>query len=379
VLATLLLTLAVFTLVLLLGNVLKEVLPLVVSGFVSVGMFGEAVGLLLPWIWSYSLPMAMLASTLLVFGRFSADNELTAVRASGISLVSLVSPVLLLSLAMCALSALVNLEIGPRFRESYKSLIFRVGTEISKAQWPEGKFIKDFPGFIFYVGKQHSGALEDVTVIVLPQKTNDPTTITVMAPRGQLVVDEVKQEFSMKLQEVQFVVVHDDRVDAGMTLGEWETPAVSFAAKSRRNKGTGSMTFNELRAELRDTERRFGATATTNLTRAQGRELMAKLRRSRDELTTPLRVEMHRKLATSFACFGFALVGIPLGIRVHRRETNIGFVIALGLVMVYYGIMVTGLGLDTRPEFAPHLLVWVPNFLFQAVGAVLLWRANRGV
>jgi lipopolysaccharide export system permease protein len=129
------------------------------------------------------------------------------------------------------------------------------------------------------------------------------------------------------------------------------------------------MTFWQLRQELYELNNYqiFGAVTNTEL------------KLSKQNLTEPIRVAMHRQIAFSFACFGFTLVGIPLGIRVHRRETNIGIAIALLLVLVYYGFVMLGESLSGHPELYPHLILWLPNFVFQAVGAFLLWWANRGI
>ena len=151
----------------------------------------------------------------------------------------------------------------------------------------------------------------------------------------------------------------------------------SLNKKSSKPK-ISDMTFWQLQDELRDLQTFNLSFAGTNSTQELRSQLRQMQQQKKDSIE-PVLVTMHFQVAFAFACFSFALVGIPLGIRVHRRETNVGIMIALLLVASYYGFIMLGQSLSGRPEFFPHLILWVPNLIFQAVGVVLLWRANRGV
>jgi len=371
IVASLALTVGVFTFVLLLGNALKEILPLLVNGLVRFSTVAQAIGLLVPFVWVFALPMGLLTATLLIFGRFSADQELTATRASGISLLSLVSPVLLLSLLLCALSALINLELGPRCRVAYKDLILRLKVEIGSVYLPEGRFITEYTNHVVYIGKNRNGQLQDVLLYDIEQET------TASARRGKYEIDEVNKQLNLTLRDGSFKTGKTDS-------GNFEEVVYQFdlrpAQKVDTEPAIDDMTFSQLCAKYQALNRLLDRSGPVRqLTREQLASRKAMIAAQRRDLTTPVLFQLHRQVAFSFACFGFTLLGIPLGIRVHRRETNIGIAIALLLVAVYYSFIMLGQALDTRPECYPYLIVWLPNFLFQAVGAVLLWRANRGI
>jgi lipopolysaccharide export system permease protein len=355
VLATLVLTVAVFTFVLLLGNMLKEIMALLVSGQAPLWLILKAIGLLIPYVLVFALPMGMLAATLLVFGRFSADQELTAVRASGVSLIALITPILLLGVLMSGICAWINLELAPRARVAYKHLLFQIGMEKPAGLLRENQYVSDIPGgWTVYVGKIDGSRLQRVEIYQITD--GNQTQSWYKAPSGDLAYNAEENKLVLTLYNVYGSVRHGDHVQPLPSQGEMVFPLdVRPPRHKPRDPKLSEMTFLQLHSKMRELEAR-----------------------GIPEIT-PVLVQMHRQVSFAFASIGFTLIGIPLGIRAHRRETSAGIAMALLLVLIYYSFIVLGQSLETRPELGPHLIVWLPNFIFQACGAVLLWRANRGV
>ena len=369
VVATLVMTVAVFTLVLLLGNVLlKEILPLLVNRQATLSLVGQAIALMIPYVLVFALPMGLLTATLLVFGRFSADQELTAARAGGVSLVALATPVLLLGVILSGLSGWFNLEIAPQCRVAYKDLFLQLGLQQPAGLLSENQYVRDFPGKIIYVGKVEGSTYKNVVIYEL-SRTNLPpgllsdddsapdgsnatpgVVVIITAKSADLVVAPTNGQLILQMHDVEVVSV---KTWQPLTMEHYDHPLPIRRVRSEsRDLKLSEMTFRQLLEEYYRYKR-------------LGVEPM------------PVMVQLHRQLAFSFACLSFTLIGIPLGVRAHRRETSAGIGIALLLVLVYYSFIILGQAWETRPDHFPHFILWIPNFLFQIVGAVLLWRANR--
>jgi lipopolysaccharide export system permease protein len=376
VLATNLLTVAVFTFVLLLGNVLKEIIELLVNRQATLFGVIQAIGLLIPFVLAYALPMGMLTATLLVFGRFSADQELTAARASGISLVSLVTPVLWLSIVFSALCAWVNLEIAPQCHIAYKNLLYQVVKANPAGLLRENQYNLLPGGWTIYARKIKGNNLQGLKVYQINETNNSLKWINARAGNFSLANGQLELVLlDANASEVQSANV--------LSLGSYGELTLQMPTKSPKSNTPEirliDMPFSQLRAQLKKLERSFVPPKTiAGSSPPKLRDEIQRMNLMRDEITMPVRVQIHRQVAFSFACIGFTLIGIPLGIRAHRRETSIGIAIALLLVLVYYSFIILAQSWDDHPEYSPHLIVWIPNFIFQIVGAAMLWRANKG-
>ncbi len=349
---TLAVSMAVFLFVILLGEGMKDVMGLLVSREVTIWQTLKAVGLLIPFVLAYALPMGLLTAMLLVFGRFSADQELTAARANGISLMSLLGPILILGLACSALSAWILLDLAPRSRVEFKQMVFDFAKQRPEELLASGALIErsGANGYWVYIRRSAGSRLEDVHVT---QMKDGSLFRRIEAEGGRVRYDENARQLVLELEKVQ---AYNRRASG------W----VPMAGESASFRFDLDPVMEQLRSEPKFSEMTF-----TQL-RLKTMELDLK-----GVPSMPARTHLHKQVAGSFACVCFTLIGIPLGLRTHRRETIAGVAMALVLVGAYHGLILFAQSMETRADLRPDLLMWLPNALFMIVGAVLLRRANR--
>ncbi len=87
--------------------------------------------------------------------------------------------------------------------------------------------------------------------------------------------------------------------------------------------------------------------------------------------------EVSKRYSFSLACLTFALIGIPLGITAQRRETTAGFVLSLVTALAYYFFILLADMFNEKPSVYPHLLMWLPNFLFLGLGGWMFYKLSK--
>jgi lipopolysaccharide export system permease protein len=358
VVITLFFSLGVFTFVLLLARMLKKLSEMLVNRHMSLESIGMFVVLLLPYVLSFTLPMALLAATLLAFGRMSADNEITAMRASGIGLGRVASPVILLAVAMMCLCLYINTTLGPRCRFEFRNLFLKVSTEQPEALLEEKTYVKDFPGYVIYVGRKDKNVIEDITLYTLGPGGNVASSLR--AQRGIVTGKPAERKVLLDLYNVRGEVrdakdpTDPRKIRPGITAEHYpvELDLGAVYNQTLLTRQLNDLQMPELMTEIR------------NL-RAKGLYPSAAL------------MEAHQRVAAAVACVAFVLIGIPLGIKTSRRETSIGIAISLGLAVAYYFAIVLANALRNKPHLFPEAILWTPNLVFELLGLWLLWRLSR--
>lgn len=316
-----------------------------------------------PYILSFSMPISTLFAALLLFGRLSMDSEISAMKACGISLWRLSAPLIILSVFLTALCVYINCEVSPAAKHANRQLLRSAGVEEPVNLLEEGRFIRDFPGMMIYVGQKNGMTVKDVVAYQLTK--SGEVKFSVRAKSGEIEADTENQRLIVKLYNG--VAEQPDPNDPTKPL---RPPFQSLqipldygkALNSTRPtlKKRGQMRMVELIDRIRNLERDFPMLSEAD-------RLIQK---------TQLIVEANNRLSIAVGCFSFMLIGIPLGVKSHRKETSIGMVLSLAIVFSYYLFIIIAKALANHPELHPNLILWIPLIFAQFLGLWLIKRAS---
>ena len=318
--------------------------PAVVAEYVRLGF---------PETFELTVPLAVLVSALLVFGRLSADSEIAAMRACGVNLLRLMRGPALAGVLLSAFSFYILDKVIPPSHEARRVFVAKVNTESALALLEPGRFIHDFPGVVLRFERKEGNWLHDV-MIITGGGTNEPVR-EVRAAKALVQQNGADLDIDFYRFRVDPAIAGRHGVATAETITHTVTNAFKVQTYATRDKNRG---MGELVARLPATA--ADETAAREAWRAdasdENRRALAEAGRQRRGLL----YEINRRLATACAPLCFILIGIPLGIRSHRRESSAGIGVALGIAFVFYLSRLTA-ETAVRHGFLPaHILVWIP-------------------
>ncbi|MEP6602647.1 MAG: LptF/LptG family permease [Spartobacteria bacterium] len=347
---------AVLSLVLVVGNIFRKLLPLLVNHDVPVEYLVTFIAYVLPFSLIFTIPWGLLTAILLVFGRLSADNELIALRSNGVSITRICIPLAGIALAATAICLWLNVQVAPAAQLKLRSTIFDLATRDPMALFGGDQVIDQFPGRKIYVGKKDGNKLENITVFEL---NDDSLPIRVTYARsGMLEADLANKRILMHLYNARYQQRDEKdpldlrKIRDGIYMAE----------------GTLPISLDELYDKAKKQPSRSALSI---------QQLLDQLKSENSRERSASRTEINKRFSFPIACLAFALIGVPLGVTAHRRETSIGFAMGLIVAISYFLFVIVGDTLRANPKVHPELLVWFPNVLFLVLGAFLFRRLAR--
>ena len=370
----------VLTGVMVLGTVFKEMERLLgdTSSLPILAVL-QFISYVIPYSLIFTIPWALLTAILLVFGRMSADNEMTALRMTGMAMWRICLPVFILAIAMSGVCFWVNIHLAPMAKTKIKRLFYDLALDDPAVLFQPGKVLEKFPGYRIYTKKRDGNKLWDVEIVKTQQGQMEQY---IRAERAEIVITPGNTDFMLKLSKCHVETSSGDQTPppppstatAAVAIPE-DDPSSAIQSADLKEM---FLTFplSELKAKTERISNSMKSTTelwtevTTGNSIVNG-EPMSK------SLISAVRTELSLRYSFSLVAIVFCLVGIPLAITAQRRETSVGFALSLLVAVCYQVFVILASNLAEKRGAYPHLLMWLPTIIFTIVGARLFYKLSR--
>ncbi|HEY2294467.1 MAG TPA: LPS export ABC transporter permease LptF [Thermoanaerobaculia bacterium] len=348
----------VYTFILLIRFLFQSAEMIIRRGL-PVSMVGQLLLTTLPNIVVLTLPMSLLFGTLIAVGRLSSDSELIAMRASGLSLLSLYRPILLLSGLLTLLNTALMVYVLPWGNHALQVLRLDIATQTVAQQVEPRVFYEEWEGKVVYVFEVPQGSKRWKGVFLAEAIPSTQKNQITTADWGEILVDPAGERLVLRLYNAiqhkvdlsapdRYEISRHRRLDLVLD----DQFASEQKAKLSASKGIRELTLSE----LRDLESDPSADS---------------------EQRNLARVEIHKKFSIPAACLVFGLFALPLGINNRRGGKASGFALSIGILIVYYILLNNGEEAARFGRAPAWFAMWFPNLLLAGFGLFLLVRRNR--
>ena len=377
----------------LLMNELFRLIDLFVRKGLPVAIVGQILIHTLPVIISYTAPMAILVAIVMSFGRAAQDNEILALKTSGLSFMSIMRTPFAITFVFMIFLVFFNNYVLPESNHQVRNLMLDVTRKRPAVRLPEGMFTDDFRGYTIYIGKKDErlSRIYDITIY----GAADGMLIT--APRGELKSFEQDNILRFTLyngelhQLVDSVKYQKTRFDKQILNIEMDNELVR---KERSYRNENELNINGLQesiqehkltiATLQSEISEIGKTAVQNYLQGDIASLdraIFEIERRNKTLDGKVRklsrfqVSFYKKFSLAFACIVFVIIGAPLGY-LFKRGGIAGILTGVLLFSSYYILVIAGEEFAYRRNFPAFWGMWLPNIILLVIGIYILMAAE---
>ena len=331
---------------------------------IAVGLIVLYYAFYLPYIVVLTLPVSMLLATMFSLGRLGGDNEITAMKASGVSLYRILAPLYVFALCMGLVVMVFTEVVVPRtnlYREDIRNLgnDFRFSLSINREMDRSRIFLANGDGRIIYARGYST-------------RTRTAQGVFILEPFHAGSGGEFSPGRRVGIRsriDARYMVYTDDGVwelqdatvrrftDDGEILERRRTLPAPFIARKPSDFA---------RIELEPEEMNF----------LQLKEYIGEVREKGGDVSEWL-VDLYLKISFPFVSFVIVFFGAPMSAGAPNRGKTAAFGIALVIAFIYYALINASQVLGRNGTLDPLTAAWLPNGLFFAVGCFFLVRARK--
>ena len=430
------LSVGVITTVLFLQFLIRAVDRFLGKGLDALTIF-EYLYLNLAWIIALSVPMSLLISSVMTFGRMAQQNEITALKSAGVNLYNIIKPALWFGTFVAIGLCIFNNFILPEMNYNARLLARDIYKKKPELSIEPGYFVDMIPQYTMIVKEMDGKDFKDVKIFSKNQKSEQTTIyanegslssngnlITINLINGEIhEIDLSDYDYYRKIRfkTHQITISMDElmlnrttessRTDREMRvpqmINEIEKNKLLIAQiyeridKVKAEIGITDPSANSLENIEKEVDKLKQSTVDTTVQDQQYSEnvpipnienkqyilsLTNNARQFKNEFTlienyektnNKFKVEIHKKFTLAIACILFTLVGAPLGILVRNGGMTIASGLSIAFFLIYYILLIWGEQLADRNLLNPGLGSWLPNIILFVSGMIILKLSNK--